>query len=131
MMRFHLPDPVPTGPRLRGRLSLVLPLLTLVAATAIQTLCMGAYFAWHEREALVRVGRAWRVSVWVGLAGMLASAGWFTAMTLERAAYVRALGQIELLFTFAATIVFFRERVRAGEVAGSVLVVAGLVLLLM
>ena len=104
--------------------------LTLVAATAIQTLCMGGYFAWRERGALSRVARSWRTSVWVGLFGMMASSAWFTAMTLERAAYVRAVGQVELLFTFVATVVFFREKVRVSEVMGSVFIVLGLVLVL-
>lgn len=104
--------------------------LTLVAATAIQTLAMGGYFAWRERGALSRVARSWRTSAWVGLFGMMASSAWFTAMTLERAAYVRAVGQVELLFTFVATVLFFREKVRVSEVMGSVIIVLGLVLVL-
>ena len=104
--------------------------ITLVAATLMQTLGMGVYFAVRQRGALTRVAQSWRASVWVGLAGMLASAGWISAMTLERAAYVRALGQIELLFAFGAAVFFLSERVRAVEIAGAALVVAGLVLLL-
>ena len=73
----------------------------------------------------------WRRSIWVGLAGMVASAGWFTAMTLERAAYVRALGQVELLFAFAFSVFVFRERVRPMELLGAALVVAGLILLVL
>jgi hypothetical protein len=34
---------------------------------------------------------------------MLASAGWFSAMTLQNAAYVKAVGQIELVFAFLAS----------------------------
>ena len=62
---------------------------------------------------------------------MLASAGWFTAMTIQNAAYVRALGQIELLFTFAASIFLFHERPNRTEVIGIVLVVGGILLLLL
>ena len=62
---------------------------------------------------------------------MLASVGWFTAMTIQNAAYVRALGQIELIFTFIASFVFFRERSTGRELAGIVLIVGGLVLLLL
>lgn len=104
--------------------------VTLLGATLVQTLGMGTYLAMRRRGALSRVARSWRVSVFVGLAGMLASAGWFSAMTLEAAAYVRALGQLELLFAFAAGVVFFRERMRGREVAGAALVVLGLVLVL-
>ena len=104
--------------------------VTLLGATALQTVGMGAYLLWREPGSLGRVARSWRAAVWVGLAGMLASAGWFSAMTLMAAAYVRALGQIELLFAFGAGVVLFRERVRTREVGGALLMVVGLVLLL-
>ncbi|NIO40179.1 MAG: EamA/RhaT family transporter, partial [Burkholderiales bacterium] len=55
--------------------------------------------------------RHWRPAALVGLSGGLASIGWFSAFTLQTAAYVRALGQIELVFTFIATILVFREKV--------------------
>ena len=52
-------------------------------------------------------------------------------MTLENAAYVRAVGQIELVFTLVASYFFFRERSTALELAGIVLVVGGIVILLL
>ena len=104
--------------------------ITLVAATTIQTVGMGVYLFLRNRNSLMLVGQVWKRGVWVGLAGMLASAGWFTAMTLERAAYVRALGQVELLFAFFVTLVIFREKVRMSELLGAAAVVFGLVLLL-
>ncbi len=104
--------------------------ITLVAATTIQTVGMGVYLFLRNRNSLRLVGQVWKRGVWVGLAGMLASAGWFTAMTLERAAYVRALGQVELLFAFFVTLVIFREKVRMSELLGAAAVIFGLVLLL-
>jgi drug/metabolite transporter (DMT)-like permease len=62
---------------------------------------------------------------------MIASAGWFTAMTIQNAAYVRALGQIELVFTFTAAVFFFRERPNRTEVIGILLVIGGILLLLL
>ena len=52
-------------------------------------------------------------------------------MTLENAAYVRALGQVELVFTFIASHFFFRERSTGLELAGIALIVAGIVILLL
>ena len=104
--------------------------ITLVAATTIQTVGMGVYLFLRNRNSLRLVGQVWKRGVWVGLAGTLASAGWFTAMTLERAAYVRALGQVELLFAFFVTLVIFREKVRMSELLGAAAVIFGLVLLL-
>lgn len=67
----------------------------------------------------------------ISLVGVLGSAGWFTAMTLQNAAYVRALGQIELLFTFAVTYFYFGERASLNEIAGIVLIVGGILVLLL
>ncbi|NNE83961.1 MAG: EamA family transporter, partial [Alphaproteobacteria bacterium] len=68
---------------------------------------------------------------WVGLSGALASIGWFTAMTIQQAALVRALGQIELVFTISASTLIFRERILRLELIGIILVVAGIIILLL
>ena len=104
---------------------------TLAVVTIMQTIGMSAWLALREPGELTRVLRAWPVAGLVGLSGMLASACWFTAMTIQNAAYVRALGQIELVFTFVASVLFFHERSNRIEVLGIVLVVAGIVVLLL
>ena len=103
---------------------------TLVTVLLIQTVLMGAWLAWREPEQIVKTAKAWKVSLLVGIAGALASVGWFTAMTIENAAYVRALGQIELVFTFATSYFLFKEKTGWLEFLGIALVVAGLFLLL-
>lgn len=105
--------------------------VTLAVGLVVQTTLMGVYLLVREAGQVGAVVRSWRVSIWVGLAGMLASAGWFTAMTLETAALVRALAQVELIFTFLTAVVIFKESVHAREVAGVVLIVGGLCLLLL
>ncbi len=104
--------------------------ITVAIAVSIQTVVMGLYLRLREPGQLTQTVRAWPVAVWVGLIGMLASAGWFTAMTLESAAVVRAVGQVELIFTVAASVWFFGERLRGREIAGMVLVVMGIWLLI-
>ncbi|MFQ5765129.1 MAG: EamA/RhaT family transporter, partial [Rhodospirillales bacterium] len=81
---------------------------TLAVSVVMQTVMMGAYLAWREPDQLKAVLVHWRPSLSVGVAGTLASIFWFSAFTLQNAAYVRALGQIELVFTFIASVVFFR-----------------------
>ena len=114
---------------LGGEGFLVQAAYTLACVTVLQTIVMAAYIGWREPGQLARVLRAWPVAALVGLSGMLASAGWFSAMTIKNAAYVRALGQVELVFTFVASIVFFKERTSAVELAGIALVVGGLLML--
>ncbi len=104
--------------------------VTLFYVLAFQTIAMGLYLAVTNRDEIIKVFAAWRLTALVGLVGMLSSAGWFAAMTLQNAAYVRALGQVELLFTFAASIFFFREQIKALEVWGTVLVIGSVLLLI-
>ncbi len=104
---------------------------TLACVTWFQTLVMAIYMRLREPGQLSAVFRSFRVSGWVGLSGMLASAGWFTAMTIQNAAYVRALGQIELVFTFIASTLYFRERTTPIELLGIALVISGILILLL
>ena len=105
--------------------------LTLACVTTLQTLGMGIYLHLKQPGELTRVLQTWRVTMWIGLTGMLASACWFTAMTIQNAAYVRALGQVELIFTFVASYFFFKERANATELCGIALVIGGLVMLVL
>ncbi len=104
--------------------------ITLFYVLAFQTIAMGVYLAVQHRDDLIKVFKAWRLTSLVGLVGMLSSAGWFAAMTLQNAAYVRALGQVELLFTFAASLFIFREQIKSLEVWGAALVIGSVLLLI-
>jgi drug/metabolite transporter (DMT)-like permease len=81
--------------------------------------------------AVTGVLRAWRVAAVVGLVGMLASFGWFAAFTLASAAEVKAVGQIELLFSMATARFAFGERPTRREILGILLVGGGIVLLVL
>ncbi len=104
--------------------------ITLFYVLAFQTVAMGVYLAVQHRDDLIKVFKSWRLTSLVGLVGMLSSAGWFAAMTLQNAAYVRALGQVELLFTFAASLFIFREQIKSLEVWGAALVIGSVLLLI-
>lgn len=104
---------------------------TLCVVITIQTLSMLFWMAWRDRAELTRVRAAWKVSALVGFVGATASFGWFTAMTLQQVAVVKALAQVEMLFTFASSVLFFKERINRLEIAGCVLIVAGVLLLVL
>lgn len=103
---------------------------TLLVALAIQTTMMTAYLILREKGEISMVWRNRGKGLVVGLASMLGSVGWFTAMTLQNAAYVRALGQVELIFTFLTSVLIFRERITKTEIAGTLLIVGGVLILI-
>ena len=104
---------------------------TLLIVLIMQIVIMGAIIKLREPGQLAKVLIHWRPAMLVGLSGGLASIGWFNAFTLQNATYVRALGQIELVFTFIATLVFFREKVSRAEVAGILLISGAIILVLL
>ena len=104
--------------------------LTVLVAVTLQSIILGIYLLVREPGELARVFQNWRVSSVIGCVGMLASLCWFSAMTLNSAAVVRAVGQIELLFTLMTTIWLFKERLRIVQILGMVLIVAGIWLLI-
>ncbi len=104
---------------------------TLMCVTSFQTLAMALYLRLRQPGEITRVARHWRVTGLVGLTGMLGSLGWFTAFTLQNAAYVKALGQVELVFTFLASYFIFKERSSPRELAGIGLVLISILLLIL
>lgn len=104
-------------------------MVTLMVAIVWQVLVMTLWLAWRDRAQIGRVLASWRVSVWTGLTSMMGSLCWFIAFTLQNAAYVKALGQIELVFTFIGSYVVFKERSSGREILGVVLIVASILCL--
>lgn len=103
----------------------------LAVALVMQTAIMGVYLLVREPGELTKVAQSWVPSMSVGVSGVLASICWFTAFTLENASYVRALGQIELVFTFIASIFFFKEKTSAMEFFGILMVAAAILILIL
>ena len=108
---------------------LVAAAYTLAVALLMQTVLMGAWFMVFDRPELKRCFIEWKRALPVGIAGLIGSICWFSAFTLMNAAYVRALGQVELIFTFIASIFFFREKVATSEVIG-ILMILGAILMI-
>jgi drug/metabolite transporter (DMT)-like permease len=103
---------------------------TLVVSTLIQTLLMTVYLRWREPGQIGVVVGMWQRSLLPGLTGAAASACWFTAMTIEIAAYVRMLGLVEVLFGYGVSILGFRERPSPRESVGTAILLAAIAALL-
>jgi drug/metabolite transporter (DMT)-like permease len=104
--------------------------VTLVVSLLVQTLLMTLYLHWREPGQVGVVLGMWQRSLFPGLTGAAASACWFSAMTIEIAAYVRMLGLVEVLFGYGVAILGFRERPSPRENAGTVLLIAAILALL-
>lgn len=106
-------------------------LIVLVTTVALQMLMQGGWMWWRERTEIARVLASWRLSGQVGMLSALGSACWFTGFATAPVALVRIVGQIEVAFTLAFGHFYLGERMARSEVAGLLLVVAGVVLALL
>jgi len=105
--------------------------ITLAAVTMSQMIAMGLWLALRDRAELRAVWAARRTAIWVGVFSMGGSFCWFIAFTLQTVAYVKALGQVELIFSMLASVLFFRERISARELIGIGLLGASILLLVL
>lgn len=96
-------------------------LVTLAVVVTIQFLAMTLWLLWRDRSELRAVWETRRTAVFVGLTSLAGSFCWFWAFSLQNAAYVKALGQVELIFSLMASVLVFRETVTRREISGIVL----------
>ncbi len=106
-------------------------LFTLISTIILQIMVMTPYFIWRGRQSVLAMFREWRLSLFIGLTSAIGSAGWFTAFTIQKAAYVKALGQVELLFALIVARGFFKERPGALDLIGVALVASGILILVL
>lgn len=92
--------------------------VTLACVTSVQMIGMGLWLAWRDRAELRAVWAARGTGIFVGLTSMGGSFCWFLAFTLQNAAYVKALGQVELVLSLLASTLVFREKISGREIAG-------------
>jgi len=105
--------------------------VTLGAVVTMQTVIMLVWLRMREPGQITAVWGARRVALWIGLTSMGGSLCWFIAFALQNAAYVKALGQVELILSVAASTLFFRERISAREWAGMAVLVGSILMLVL
>ena len=105
-------------------------LLTLFAATIIQTSLITLYLLFFETSEFKKLKSNIKLSALAGLFGFSATISWFYSFSLVQAALVRAVGQIELLFSYISSRFMFKEKIRFIEIFGIVVFIFGLILVI-
>ena len=90
-------------------------------AIVFQTILVGLYLVINKRDQFLAVIKYWKPSLPAGLSGTGATFGWFVAFGLTTAAEVRAVGQIELIFSILISVIFFKEKIKITELIGIIL----------
>lgn len=106
-------------------------LVTLAAVTMMQMVSMWLWLMVREPGEVRRVLSAWRGAGFIGLTSMAGTFCWFTAFTLQNAAYVKAVGQVELIFGILGTVLIFKESISRREYLGIALLAASILTLIL
>ena len=105
--------------------------VTFIVVIGLQTLVLGLFIGLFERQEFRKLLGVWRPSLFVGVTSAIGSIGWFTAMTIQRVSFVKALAQIEFVFALFVAILVFKEHPTRVEILGMVLIAIGIVVLLL
>ena len=105
-------------------------LLTLFAATIIQTSLITFYLLLFEISEFKKIKSNIKLSSLAGFFGFSATISWFYSFSLVQAALVRAVGQIELLFSYISSRFMFKEKIRYIEIFGIIIFIFGLILVI-
>ena len=101
--------------------------LTLALVTSAQAATLLLWLWLREPGQISATLESWRWSVPVGVFSLIGSWCWFAAFALQNAAYVFAVGQIELIFSLIVGVIIFRERHASREMLGMIVLTASII----
>ncbi|MDC3060227.1 DMT family transporter [Candidatus Pelagibacter sp.] len=104
---------------------------TLFFGLVIQTTLISLYLIIFEKSQFKKLYENKYECLIAGFAGFLATLSWFYAFTLIQSSFVRAVGQIELLFSYVSSKYMFKEKVKITEILGIIIFVVGVLILLL
>ena len=104
---------------------------TLFFGLIIQTFIITIYLIVFERSEFKKLYNNKFECCLAGFAGFMATMSWFYAFTLVQASFVRALGQIEIFFSYLSSKYLFKEKITLCEIIGIIIFVTGVLLMLL
>ena len=97
----------------------------------MQTIVFSIFIFYKEPEQISLSFGKLKYSLIVGFTGASASMCWFYCMAIQNVAYVRALGQVELIFSLMISFFYLKEKVRNNELLGLILMLTGIILIIL
>tara|TARA_B100000674_G_scaffold363785_1_gene306462 strand:+ start:48 stop:950 length:903 start_codon:yes stop_codon:yes gene_type:complete len=104
-------------------------LSTLFIGLLFQTSLITLYILIFEKSEFKKLYNNKLECFMAGFAGFMATMSWFYAFTLIQASFVRALGQVELFFSYLSSKYLFKEKIIISEIIGIIIFVCGILLI--
>ena len=106
-------------------------LSTLFVGVLIQSIILTIYLLYFEKSEFKKMYQNKFQCISAGFCGFVTTLSWFYAFALVQAASVRAVGQIELLFSYIASRYYFKEKIKFIEIIGIIIFAIGIVVILL
>lgn len=94
----------------------------LFIVICIQTLILSSYIFFKEPQAFSELLKQPKLTIAISFTSCIGSIGWFSAMALQYVAYVKTLGQIEVLFTILVAMLWLKQPPKRNELIGLTLI---------
>jgi drug/metabolite transporter (DMT)-like permease len=104
--------------------------LTLLSIVLLNLLALGVWMGYKNKYIFREIVFHWKPSALVGITSALGSIGWFSAFALTQVAYVKTVGQIELVFSILVTQKIFREGMSRLEILAIMLIGTSILILI-
>ena len=102
---------------------------TLVFISILNLVMLAVWIFLTDKQTFYDIKCHWKSSSLVGVTSALGSIGWFSGFALTQVAYVKSVGQIELIFSILVTQKIFNEGLNKIEITSILLVFSSIVLL--
>ena len=100
-------------------------------ALAFQSVIFGTYIVSTEgKQNVLKLFSIWKKGLPVGFFGCAATFCWFSAFSLADATFVRAVGQLEIVFSVLISYIFYKEKITGFELIGMSLITISILALL-
>ena len=104
---------------------------TLLIVITMQVISLCLFLRFKEPKTVPTLFKNWKKTMMVSLTSALGSIGWFSAMALMDVAYVKTLGQIEVLFTIILAKVAMSKKTSTTDYIGLALIGISSVMVMM
>jgi drug/metabolite transporter (DMT)-like permease len=104
--------------------------MTLFIGLVIQCVLIVGWLLIRDRDLLGKILKNWRPSLLAGMMGALASEFWFLAFAISSATKVRTLALVEVPMAHVVSRRVFKQGMSRADIAGTALIVAGVILLI-
>lgn len=102
----------------------------LLWVLCIQTTLLVSYIAVKDRSTFTALKNNAKMTLATSATSCFGSICWFSAMALQHVAYVKTLGQIEVLFTILIATFWLKNKVKKHEIIGLFLIAAAAMLVM-